>query len=204
VPNKIYFYRMTTDNGGAPCIDDGLWSLAICKPRIRMGADPGDVVVGFAGNDIDPENGIIHTARVTKPLPDGEYYDDVQFHRRSDCIYRRTATDWKTEPNPFHGPSEMATDLGARREHTRVLLSDDFRYFGNKPFRVAWSRFPLLREKLDRLTKGERVNHSDEVRTELDVLLREAFARPKVDGEPTHKRNCPCNRDDDEAEGCAE
>lgn len=204
MPNKIYFYRMTTDNGGAPCIDDRLWSLAICKPRIRMGTNAGDVVVGFAGNNIDPENGIIHIARVTKPLPDGKYYDDAQYHRRSDCIYRRTETDWKTEPNAFHSPSEMPTDLGARREHTRVLLSDDFRYFGNEPFRVDWSRFPHLREKLDRLTKGERVNHSEGVRTELDVLVREAFARPMVVGKPTHKLNCPCNRDDNEPEGCAE
>jgi hypothetical protein len=32
---RIYFYKLTADNGGAPCVEDGLLSLAICKPAIH-------------------------------------------------------------------------------------------------------------------------------------------------------------------------
>ena len=40
---RIYFYKLTTDNGGAPCVQDNLLSLAICKPMIRMAAQVGDL-----------------------------------------------------------------------------------------------------------------------------------------------------------------
>jgi len=36
---KIYFYKLTCDDGGAPCVQDGLLSLAICKPMIRSTAE---------------------------------------------------------------------------------------------------------------------------------------------------------------------
>jgi hypothetical protein len=32
------FYKLTADNGGAPCVRYGLLSLAICKPMIRKTA----------------------------------------------------------------------------------------------------------------------------------------------------------------------
>jgi hypothetical protein len=32
---KIYIYKLTSDDGGAPCVRDGILSLAICKPWIR-------------------------------------------------------------------------------------------------------------------------------------------------------------------------
>jgi len=38
---RIYFYKLTTDDGGAPCVQDGLLSLAICKPMIRGTAEVG-------------------------------------------------------------------------------------------------------------------------------------------------------------------
>lgn len=47
---KIYFYKLTADNGGAPCVQDGLLSLAICKPMIRdqeQGFKAAEVVRGI-------------------------------------------------------------------------------------------------------------------------------------------------------------
>ena len=38
-PNKIYVYKMTADTGGAPCVYQGILSLAICKPKIRRKAE---------------------------------------------------------------------------------------------------------------------------------------------------------------------
>lgn len=32
---RVYIYKLTGDDGGAPCVCDGILSLAICKPAIR-------------------------------------------------------------------------------------------------------------------------------------------------------------------------
>jgi Nucleotide modification associated domain 2 len=49
---RYYVYKMTTDNGGAPCIVDGVLTLAICKPGIRSTAEKGDWLFGFGGQDL--------------------------------------------------------------------------------------------------------------------------------------------------------
>ena len=49
---KIYIYKLTTDNGGAPCIKDGTLSLAICKPAIRSTAVKDHIILGFAANSL--------------------------------------------------------------------------------------------------------------------------------------------------------
>jgi Nucleotide modification associated domain 2 len=45
--NNTYFYKLTADNGGAPCVRYGLLSLAICKPMIRKTAKEGDLIFGL-------------------------------------------------------------------------------------------------------------------------------------------------------------
>jgi hypothetical protein len=71
---RIYFYKLTADNGGAPCVEDGLLSLAICKPAIRSTARCGDVIFGFAANSLHPDNRLIYIARVTEKSKDGLYF----------------------------------------------------------------------------------------------------------------------------------
>ncbi|SFN54073.1 Nmad2 family putative nucleotide modification protein [Dokdonella immobilis] len=44
--SRIYVYKLTNDDGGAPCVEDELLSLCICKPRIRSVAIEGDVLIG--------------------------------------------------------------------------------------------------------------------------------------------------------------
>src|SRR5437016_9000156 len=113
---NYYFYKMTVDNGGAPCCTYGsvpLWTLAICKPRIRASADKGDVVVGFAGAGIDPDNGVIHMARVTAKAPGIEYYaPDSIYRARADCIYSQEGEDYRVRENPFHGETDRDREIG--------------------------------------------------------------------------------------------
>jgi len=197
----VYFYKMTTDNGGAPCVQDRLWSLAICKPRIRRSAPKHSIVIGFAGNGIDRENGVVHVARVTKRLEDGEYYKDKIYRRRRDCIYRFKGQEWTPIKNVFHGPSDMKRDLGEKFGHTQVLISNDFRYFGGKPFPVSREDYPKLRKALAALTQGHRRFHSaaitEELRSLVDAIFRTTSKRAV--GIPTHKSGGRCNIDDDEA-----
>lgn len=65
---SIYFYKLTVDDGGAPCVEKGLLSLAICKPMIRSSAQIGDIIVGFAANSLHSDNRLIYIAEVTDKL----------------------------------------------------------------------------------------------------------------------------------------
>lgn len=73
---KYYIYKMECDDGGAPCVSDGLLSLAICKPKIRSSAQVGDVIFGFAANSLRgrvPDNGLIYVAKISEKVC-GERY----------------------------------------------------------------------------------------------------------------------------------
>src|SRR5262245_54150290 len=92
---KIYIYKMTVDDGGAPCVRQGLLTLAICKPAIRRRAQDGDIVMAFAADDIRGwrpsgnyrDNSLIYIAYVEENIPEGRYYSDARYEKRPDCIY---------------------------------------------------------------------------------------------------------------------
>ena len=63
---RIYFYKLTADSGTAPCIQNGLLSLAICKPMVRSGANIDDFIFGFAANSLHRDNRWIYAARVER------------------------------------------------------------------------------------------------------------------------------------------
>ena len=86
---------MVCDNGGAPCVQGGLLSLAICKPKIRNCAEKGNLVLGFVGKtmarkgDNPPNSALIYAARVTEIVPGKRYYDgSTIYSKRRDSIYR--------------------------------------------------------------------------------------------------------------------
>src|SRR5438876_339194 len=97
---EFYFYKLTEDDFGAPCVKDGLLSLAICKPMIRAAAKVGDVIFGFAANSLHSDNRLIYIARVTKKLVRGEYYKEAKYERRGDCIYKSAGDTYHRRRNP--------------------------------------------------------------------------------------------------------
>lgn len=88
---------MTIDDGLAPCApapspgENAFLTLALCKPLIRRGAKPGDVIIGHAGKALSarhgcPENAVIWVGVVDEVLDGKDYY--IEENRdRSDCIY---------------------------------------------------------------------------------------------------------------------
>ena len=81
---RIYLYKLMNDDGGAPCVHDGLLTLAICKPMIRTAARIGDLIFGFAANRMSSssratDNHLIYVARVEKRLAGRDYYGDSRF-----------------------------------------------------------------------------------------------------------------------------
>src|SRR5436309_3565884 len=79
-PLRVYVYKLTVDNGGAPCVTRRLLSLAICKPNIRARACPGDWIFGFGGKDLGGR--LLYIARVSERLENGSYYRDDEEARR--------------------------------------------------------------------------------------------------------------------------
>ena len=81
---NIYFYKLTSDDGGAPCVTGDLLSLAICKPMIRSTAEMGDLIFGFVADSLHKDNRLIYVACVTRKLCEGKYYKDAGASRSSE------------------------------------------------------------------------------------------------------------------------
>ena len=199
---RIYLYKLTTDNGGAPCIQNELFSLAICKPMIRRTAQVGDLVFGFAANSLDVDNSLIYVARVTEDSPNGEYYRKRRFSSRNDRIYERRGDrlEWRSGAL-FHGPANQQHDVGEHPayERARVLLSNDFRYFGSHGTAEYKSRFAVIRGVVESMKQGHRVVTDGPLWEELQALGAELWkeTRNNVLGEPTSAsqvigRNATC------------
>src|SRR6266550_4187137 len=183
----IYFYKLTVDDGGAPCVQDGLLSLAICKPMIRAGAELGDLIFGFAANSLHDDNRLIYIACVTGKVSNGDYYADPSFAWRADCIYERCGDEFRWRAGAlYHGPRHRSHDLGQHPTYTRahVLLSDDFRYFGASGSADYKSRYPLIKHAVEHLGQGHRVYHDEPLRTQLQTFMQQVWieVRRKVIG----------------------
>ena len=188
---RIYFYKLTVDAGAAPCVERGTLSLAICKPMMRSSAEVDDLIFGFAANSLDPQNRLIYAARITKKLPNGEYYEGDKFTSRHDCIYTPQLGRYVRRGDAkFHDkPSDLTHDLGSHPEYARanVLLSTDFRYFGVKGTDEYKSRYKLIRKAVASLGRGQRVNLSLELREQFLAMKKWLWRKSesKVLGRPT-------------------
>ena len=181
---------MTADSGGAPCVEDGVLTLAICKPAIRSSAVEDDWLFGVGGVRLG--NRLIYIARVTKKLPDGDYYR--QHSRRRDCIYswNREGTTLKIRQRArYHTDGKQTErDVGDPPAYSKanVLLSvGEFRYLGKSGTPIDQSRYPDLSGVLSSLRRGHRVNHDPSVARELVRLKDEIWAAypPCFAGEPS-------------------
>lgn len=183
---KFYLYKMTSDDGAAPCVQSGLLSLAICKPVIRRTAREGDVIIGFAGDGLEGKgylnNCIIYVAVVSKKLEGGSYYTHPRYAKRPDCIYRRVGREFRRKMKAaFHAaPGDLIHDLGIPPSYAEanVLLSEspkEFRYFGNQsPFNFK-NDFSLLKLEIESLTQGHRVQHCPGLYAELLELKKRVW-----------------------------
>jgi len=205
----MYFYKMTVDDGGAPYCTfgrSGLWSLAICKPKIRRVAQRGDVVIGFAARRLDPSKGygVVHVAELDKAVLGREYYaPKSRYAKRGDCIYEVTGADYlRGRDARYHTEDHIDRDLGPapKRISARVLVSHKFRFFGKQRFEVPWGQYPSLRKRLEALRQGHRVYHAQPLREELEALVDALFQQPFVRNHP-QDRVASRGVDDDDTSG---
>ena len=136
---RVFSYIVATDAGFAPNPFGGLCTLATCKPKIRKYAMIGDWIVGLSSKG--EGNKFIYAMKVTEVMEYPEYYKDKRFqskipdcnhkdykHLCGDNIYEPLENNEYRQQPSFHVEKDKAHDLGSKR----VLISDEFYYYGSK------------------------------------------------------------------------
>lgn len=204
---KTYIYKMTTDDGGAPCVRDDLLTLAICKPAIRSVAKRGDVILAFAGNGLYRDNCMVYAAKVTDTLDARDYFSNSRFRTRPDCIYRWDGRYFGRKADArFHpAPANLPHDLGEPPTYGRahVLLSEgleSFRYFRDKCAVGYKQEFPHLKSLIHSLAQGHGVNYEPDLLAELRRFIARVWDAPSAYREtpvPDAAGDHECGADDD-------
>src|SRR5713101_472737 len=158
--DKIYYYIHAVDTGRAPCVDQGLLTLAICKPEIRRKADTGDWVIGFTPKTQGWK--LSYLAKVKSKLAGSQYYGSEKYSKRSDNIYQTNHTGgFFLRDHRAHDETHISSDVGSQEDGWKnawVLVGEKFWYFGANAVALSVTEFPELFERLERLTQGHRVN----------------------------------------------
>ena len=204
---RTYLYKLTSDRGGAPCAiapEDGadpLLTLAICKPAIRRTAQAGDRVLGITSHSLARSDGyplgaVIYAAVVREGVEARDYFAPASpFTHRPDCIYEFHQQNGRVahagRSRLHSAEAHLLKDLGTYPfyRNGRILLCDDFRYFGAEAVRIP-ARLHLLAAAAEALGQGHRVyTEKDPESREADALFRMLWKRPTrftplvVDGE---------------------
>jgi len=191
--DKIYLYKMTTDNGGAPCPYRSVLTLAICKPKIRSTAEVNDWIVGFGGKVLDER--LIFVAQIGEKLLDGEYYKNEKYFKRPDCIYRWDSISqryyWSDGKEYHRDGLNLEHDLDNGK--ALVLQSKNYTYFGNLGTSEYKEKYPEIKNSIESLKQGHKINHSEELFDELSSLIEESIIS-EIKGKPSNVDSCKkCN-----------
>jgi hypothetical protein len=126
---RIWRYILRVDAGMAPCVDNGLVSLATCKPKIRASAKAGEWVAGFRPRP--NERGLLVWAgRVADNPYVAEY--ERRYRGRSDAVYRKKPGGGFRRLRPDYHPGEDEF----RKDTSAPVLVFDMEatwYFGREP-----------------------------------------------------------------------
>lgn len=185
---RVHTYVIATDAGSAPNYDPPAVTLAVCKPRIRKKAKVGELVLAFAGSEINPtsRHSVVWAGIVSEVLTFTEYWSDRRFASKKpdrtdvpDNFYKPTGNGgFAWQSNPVHGPEAQVRDTGG----LNVLAFDHAWRFG------AFG--PLLPEdfglRMINIRRGERVaDLTDSVWHRLETWLN---AQPQISIEVASNR----------------
>lgn len=147
MPQSMFSYVVAYDSAFAPNPFHGYCTLATCKPGIRNYAQVGDWVVGTGSANQKVQRGgyLVHAMCVTDVLGMAEYWDDPRFKKKKpnlhgsllqasgDNIYEPRANGSWRQLNSYHSNADGSQNADHTTRDTgvpRVLVSDDFVYFG--------------------------------------------------------------------------
>jgi hypothetical protein len=148
---KVWRYVLTDDTGTAPNYDPPCLTLALCKPKIRQGAQPGNLVIAFAGRALGAHpDAIIWAGVVTESIGFADYWRDARFQSKKgnppkvlDNIYEPHPGEpdgFKQHPHAYHDKYSKEKDVGGR--NALIFGGPDVWVFRNAP-RILPARFGL-------------------------------------------------------------
>ena len=120
---RIHTYVIATDAGSAPNYDRPFVTLAVCKPRIRRKAEIGELVLAFAGKEVNPTepHSVVWAGVVTEKMSFAEYWNDRRFASKKpnksehpDNFYRPVDGGLLWVPNSVHEPEATNHDTGGK------------------------------------------------------------------------------------------
>ena len=157
---KLYSYVIPRDYGFAPNPYFNYCTLATCKPLIRRCAQLGDWVAAFGAAGSPVHEKLVVLMRVEETLSFDEYWEDERFrckrpvfnkgvmHMYGDNIYHHVGEEWMQEFSHHSMPdgSINYVNLDRDTQTDRVLISQDYYYFGNNAIDMP-QRFETLIRK---------------------------------------------------------
>ena len=172
---RLHSYIVARDYGFAPNPFHGYCTLATCKPKIRKYADIGDWVVGTGSKKRGRDGYLVYAMRVGETLSFDEYWNDPRFREKrpdmyaskkkafGDNIYYISNSDGSWfQADSHHSLRDGILNIHNLRRDTnanRVLISDDFVYFGG-----SGPKIPSFNgENIVHHTMGHRNKFSEKV-----------------------------------------
>ena len=120
---RVHTYVIAVDAGSAPNYDRPFVTLAVCKPRIRRKAEIGEVVLAFAGKDVNPTepHTVVWAGVVSEKMSFADYWNDRRFANKKpdksdhpDNFYRPVDGGLLWVQNDVHGPDATNHDTGGK------------------------------------------------------------------------------------------
>ena len=181
--SRIWRCVLATDNGMAPCVEQGILSLSCCKPVIRKSARPGEWVVGFVPKG-KGRGRVAWAGQIAEIVPLGDY--EKRFTGRPDAIYRlaHSTSDDQEVLVPLRDDYHN-DDLSRSRDlrGKNALIFDPFWYWGGFGITAPEEIANLAHYYVGQSTK----NSSPERIGILEAWLR-SKAEPGIHGEPRDQR----------------
>ena len=136
---SIFKYVITHDTGTAPCVDNGLLSLCIWKPKIRRVDKVGDWVIATGSKvRISKVPKIVFVANITKKISMETYA--LENNKRLDSIYEFDGFSLIHNGSPIHRDEKAQA---ADKSGINCLLSQKFWYFGQNAIELQNDLYPL-------------------------------------------------------------
>lgn len=120
---RVHTYVIATDAGSAPNYDWPFVTLAVCKPRIRKKAEIGELILAFAGKQVNPiePHGVVWAGIVSEKMSFADYWNDRRFagkrpdrSKHPDNFYRPGNGGLQWVANDVHDADATNHDTGGK------------------------------------------------------------------------------------------
>lgn len=199
--SRLYSYVVVRDYGFAPNPFSGTCTLAACKPKIRAKAQRGDWVIGVGAISTGRAGNLIYAMKVGEGLTFDEYWRDSRFivkrpvingslkRAYGDNIYHKEVGVWiqADSHHSFVNGRQNSENLRRDVSADRVLVAEEFYYFGDQAVQVPLRARRLGRHDLCRPGRGHIVNIPEALRGEFLQWLTQSYS-PGIHGQPANWR----------------